>query len=403
MAATPSLSALRRDEDTTDLRFVLDDGTSLLAHRAVLAMSSPVLRRALFGSMKLPDNEPLPLPGKDTAAVQGLLAYCYGEPVVVTEETAIPLLQLADEYCIDGLKAMCERWLTDNLSSVDSASTVDLFQWAQRFRCSDMLESLQEEMEKRLRAHLNAGEVEAARALATSHASFAPQLATSMQQLDSGELEVNYSDSLVLKKLLVERGANVKVLESLERDLIHYIVNGTLAEVETCLDAGAKPCGLNYIAYHINMSGRDGEWLAKARLLLDRGAEHVRGGIGSGKRNGETPLHFTARCCQRVGKRARYADGERIRGTGALDLALLLAEYGAPLGLRDARGKLYYEDDDDWDESWKRGMRPSEVKKAVEEAWRPRQKGRGAPQTPSSSAQTSKTEGKKRKRKGASS
>ena len=400
MAATPSLSALRRDEDTTDLRLVLDDGTSLLAHRAVLAMSSPVLRRALFGSMKLPDNEPLPLPGKDTAAVQGLLAYCYGEQVVMTEETAIPLLQLADEYCIDGLKARCERYFTDNLSSVDSASTVDLFQWAQRFRCSDMLESLQEEMEKRLRAHLNAGEVEAARALATSHASFAPQLATSMQQLDSGELEVNDSDSLLLKKLLVERGANVKVLE---RDLIDYIVNGTLAEVEACLDAGAKPCGLNYIAYHINMSRRDGEWLAKARLLLDRGAEHVRGGIGSGKWNGETPLHFTARCCQRQGKRARNADGERIRKTGALDLALLLAEYGAPLGLRDARGKLYYEDDDDWDESWKRGMRPSEVKKAVEEAWRPRQKGRGAPQTPSSSAQTSNTEGKKRTRKGASS
>ena len=109
---------------------------------------------------------------------------------------------------------MCERWLTDNLSSIDSASTVDLFQWAQRFRCSDMLESLQEEMEKRLRAHLNAGEVEAARALATSHASFAPQLATSMQQLDSGELEVNDSDSLVLKKLLVENPQERMTIEA---------------------------------------------------------------------------------------------------------------------------------------------------------------------------------------------
>ena len=128
----------------------------------------------------------------------------------------------------------------------------------------------------------------------------------------------------------------------------------------------------------------------------------MRGGIGSGKRNGETPLHFTARCCQFQGKRARTADGERIRGTGALDLALLLTEYGAPLDLRDAEGKLYYEAEE-WDERWDEGMRPSGVKKAVEKAWRPRQKGRGAPQTPSSSAQTSKTEGKKRKRKGASS
>ena len=93
MAATPSLSALRRDEDTTDLRFVLDDGTSLLAHRAVLAMSSPVLRRALFGSMKLPDNEPLQLPGKDTAAVQGLLVTVMAAVVALKPQSVVAAVE----------------------------------------------------------------------------------------------------------------------------------------------------------------------------------------------------------------------------------------------------------------------------------------------------------------------
>ena len=50
---------------------------------------------------------------------------------------------------------------------------------------------------------------------------------------------------------------------------------------------------------------------------------------------------------------------------------------GCPLDARDGQGKLYCEDSDNddpgyrkprWDESWREGMRPSEVKKAVEEA-----------------------------------
>ena len=190
--ATPSLSMLRRDEETADLRCVMDDGTSMLAHRAILALSSPVLRRALFGPMKLPNGQPLPLPGKDTAAVQGMLAFCYGEPLV-TRETAIPLLQLSDEYCVDGLKTQCERWLIENL---DDSSTVDAIQWAQQYSCYALLEFLQAKLSTLLRAHLNAGELETARALATLHADFAPQLATTMQEFDSGTLEVSCGTAL---------------------------------------------------------------------------------------------------------------------------------------------------------------------------------------------------------------
>lgn len=414
MLATPSLSTLRRDEETTDVRFALDDGTTLSAHRAVLAISSPVLRRAFFGPMKLPNDEPLRLPGKDAAAVQGLLSYCYGEPKV-TAETAIGLLMMADEYCIDGLKALCEQWFMDNLGSyncygrrdetqeftIDDPKTAELVHLAQLYRCSTLLEHLQQNLPKRLRAHLNSGDLEAARALATSHASFAPQLAAYMQEFDSGTLEVKYHDSILLKKLLVERGADTGVL-----GLVHYIVNGSAAEVEECLNAGAEPDGLNYIAYHMNMSGRGeaGEWLAKARLLLDRGAEHKRGSIGSGDPR-TTPLHMRARWCKYVGKRARNGYGERVKETGALDLALLLAEYGAPLDLRDGDGKLYYEDSRDegtWNEKWKEGMRPSEVKKAVEEAAEKGKRKLQAPPEASTAAEQppiTKAEGKKRKRR----
>lgn len=403
----PSLRALRRDEDTSDVRIVLDDGTSMFAHRAILAMSSPVLRRALFGPMKLPIDQPLPLPGKDAAAVQGLLAYCYGEPLVIQDDVpAIPLLQLADEYGIDGLKTLCTGWFMDHLDLLDDSSVTDLVQWAQRYECSALQEHLQEVLPKRLRAHLNAGEVEAARTLASSHASFAPQLAETMREFDSGTLKVQYFDSLTLKTLLVQRGADPdKAL-----DLVHYIVNGTAAEVEACLDAGAKPRGLNFIAYH-GKKLSDREYLAKARLLLERGAEFGRGSIGSASENGQTPLHMVARWCKFEGKRYRNAYGERVKETPALDLAKLFAEYGCPLDARDGQGKLYCEDSDDddpgyrklrWDESWREGMRPSEVKKAVEEA-AASGKAKGilqSPQAPTAAEQQprSKVEGKKRKR-----
>lgn len=198
----------------------------------------------------------------------------------------IPLLQLSDEYCVDGLKTRCERWLIENL---DDSSTVDAVQWAQQYSCYALLDFLQAKLSTLLRAHLNAGELETARALATLHADFAPQLATTMQEFDSGTLEVSCGDSITLKILFVKRGADPGIL-----DIMGAIVNGTTADVEKLLDAGADPSGgpgrmtgftngwtgLHAIAYHLNMScgrGEEAAMLAKARLLLERGAEHYIG------------------------------------------------------------------------------------------------------------------------------
>jgi len=146
--------------------------------------------------------------------------------------------------------------------------------------------------------------------------------------------------------------------------------------VKELLDAGADPSGtIRYMAYHVNMSGyKEEKCLAATRLLVAHDtviAELRSGRTDIGMMRGETPLalHFTARWCKFVGKCARNAYGEPVARTGALDMALLLAENGARLDVRDSAGRLYYEpeqDDSDWDENWNEGMRPSEVKKAVE-------------------------------------
>ena len=107
----PSLSALYKDEETADVRITLDDGTTIHAHRAVLAASSPVFRRTLFGPTKLPVDEPLALPGEDVNAVKALIAYCYGENGIINYSTVSSGLgRLANKYEMKALSQDCTAW-----------------------------------------------------------------------------------------------------------------------------------------------------------------------------------------------------------------------------------------------------------------------------------------------------
>lgn len=83
-------------------------GKKLFTARALLAYNSPVLARILSsGSTK---NKDLDLPEKEYEDVVELLAYI--DPrvdYIITEQSAIALLPLADEYEISGLKQLCEQ------------------------------------------------------------------------------------------------------------------------------------------------------------------------------------------------------------------------------------------------------------------------------------------------------
>lgn len=83
-------------------------GKKLFTCRALLAYNSPVLARILSsGSTK---NKDLDLPEKEYEDVVELLAYI--DPrvdYIITEQSAIALLPLAEEYEISGLKQLCEQ------------------------------------------------------------------------------------------------------------------------------------------------------------------------------------------------------------------------------------------------------------------------------------------------------
>ena len=104
----------------------------------------------------------------------------------MTPETAIRLLQIADEFCVDGLKAWCDRWIVTNLDDgqFDDEAAANAVRWACEYRCPALQRHLPQRLVKLLHDHLDAGELEAARALAASHASFAPSLAASMKQIE---------------------------------------------------------------------------------------------------------------------------------------------------------------------------------------------------------------------------
>ena len=62
------MAALLFDETTSDVKLTFDDGSSLFAHRAILASRSPVLKNLLFGSMRESGQPTVKLAGIESAA-----------------------------------------------------------------------------------------------------------------------------------------------------------------------------------------------------------------------------------------------------------------------------------------------------------------------------------------------
>jgi len=112
------ISQLYGDKDSFDCCIQVD-GETLRAHRCILSAHSPVFRE-MFSSPAALEAESGVAVEKSISNVEAfreLLRYCYQGGVsswsMTREELYVPLFQLADKYCMTGLRDATEKCLID--------------------------------------------------------------------------------------------------------------------------------------------------------------------------------------------------------------------------------------------------------------------------------------------------
>jgi len=127
----PSLSSelaqLVGNADLSDVTFVLDDGQKVPAHRTLLALRSATFRAMLAGRMKEATQQQIPLPGVPHAPFLLVLKYLYTDDVsFVDEKNTVELLEWANYFKCDRLKAQCEFVIHEGIDVENAASLISI-------------------------------------------------------------------------------------------------------------------------------------------------------------------------------------------------------------------------------------------------------------------------------------
>uniref|UniRef100_A0A0E0LQW4 Uncharacterized protein n=1 Tax=Oryza punctata TaxID=4537 RepID=A0A0E0LQW4_ORYPU len=142
------LAGLLDDKDTADVTFVVR-GEEFAAHRAVLAMRSPVFKAALYGPMKESTDANagrIAIDGIEPAVFRALLHFIYTDTTAAMDdlddddkaEMIVHLLEAADRYDVERLKLMCELMLCKSITVDTVAATLAV---ADQHHCQKLKEA----------------------------------------------------------------------------------------------------------------------------------------------------------------------------------------------------------------------------------------------------------------------
>ncbi|KAK7494300.1 hypothetical protein BaRGS_00014403 [Batillaria attramentaria] len=96
------------------------EGEELHVNRAVLAHYSPVFSRMFFGDFKEKDQTKVTLPDKSyvhfTTFLQVMYPQTPGAEELISDENLVQILELAEEYHVDHVKARCQDYIGSQLS-----------------------------------------------------------------------------------------------------------------------------------------------------------------------------------------------------------------------------------------------------------------------------------------------
>jgi len=98
-------SALVGSSEFADVVIVLDDGTRMPAHKAILACRSEVFRAMLTSGMKESTSNEIHLKDVSASNVRLLLMFLYTDTIGVPPEDIVSMFCLADQFNLDRLKS----------------------------------------------------------------------------------------------------------------------------------------------------------------------------------------------------------------------------------------------------------------------------------------------------------
>ncbi|KAF0901293.1 hypothetical protein E2562_039158 [Oryza meyeriana var. granulata] len=139
------LAGLVDDKDTADVTFVVQ-GEEFPAHRAVLAMRSPVFKAELYGPLK-ESNARIAVDGMEPAVFRALLHFIYTDTTAAMDDLddaddkaqmILHLLEAADRYDVERLKLICELMLCKSLTVDTVAATLAM---ADQHHCQKLKEA----------------------------------------------------------------------------------------------------------------------------------------------------------------------------------------------------------------------------------------------------------------------
>mmetsp|Transcript_17705 Transcript_17705/g.49009 ORF Transcript_17705/g.49009 Transcript_17705/m.49009 type:complete len:548 (+) Transcript_17705:68-1711(+) len=134
------MSEYLNKEQFSDVVFVVE-GRRLFAHRVLLTLFSDYFRRAFACGMRESFEREIEIEAISYETFYALLEFLYTGKLRLSEAQEkdvcflMGLLRAADQFCVDCVKQMCERYLTE---SVDFENVEGLLQEAERFQAMQL-------------------------------------------------------------------------------------------------------------------------------------------------------------------------------------------------------------------------------------------------------------------------
>lgn len=120
------------DERFCDVTLVANDGSKISAHKVVLAARSRVFEKMFYGPFcEAEPGAEATLPNCSGSGLRTLIRYVYDgkSDFYMEDEDVLDLLEIADMHSMPGLKAKCEKHLSEGIDVDNAAFLYDVSVW----------------------------------------------------------------------------------------------------------------------------------------------------------------------------------------------------------------------------------------------------------------------------------